>query len=358
MIFNSKNVRAAEIELTTRCNAICPGCGRFEDGKFGVLDPGLVIRDITFEDFATIVPCEFLLQLESILFCGHRGDPIMNPHLQTILDAIHMASPEINLKISTNGGIRDADWWAHLARHFQKPGSYVLFALDGIGETHSLYRRNTKFETVLENAKTFMRNGGRARWQFIAFKHNEHQIEEARTMADHLGFEKFVLTKTGRNLSSYGKEVRHYARDRDGNELYPLDPPENPAYRNSNQELIDQIKRDYGSIGTYLDKTPIRCKSLAGQSIYISAEGYIAPCSKTMQLLPLHHMDRVGLGRLIDEAGGFDTINALKRPIAEIIDGPFFQAIADSWHKPSCAEGRVKSCPRHCGENNISTERK
>ena len=40
----------------------------------------------------------------------------------------------------------------------------------------------------MENAQAFINAGGRARWDYIAFAHNEHQIDEARQLAEDMGF--------------------------------------------------------------------------------------------------------------------------------------------------------------------------
>ena len=50
----------------------------------------------------------------------------------------------------------------------------------------------------MENAKAFINAGGIARWDFIAFAHNEHQIEEAKALAEQMGFVKFRYKKSNR----------------------------------------------------------------------------------------------------------------------------------------------------------------
>ena len=35
--------------------------------------------------------------------------------------------------------------------------------------------------------KWYIKAGGVARWEFLVFKHNQHQIEEARQLANELG---------------------------------------------------------------------------------------------------------------------------------------------------------------------------
>ena len=47
----------------------------------------------------------------------------------------------------------------------------------------------------MDNAKAFIDEGGIAEWQYLKFKHNEHQVEEARKMAEDIGFDKFVASQ-------------------------------------------------------------------------------------------------------------------------------------------------------------------
>ena len=54
-----------EIEITSNCNARCPGCSRTLDGE---TNPLLTVADLTVEDFITKVPAE-ALHKKSIEFC-------------------------------------------------------------------------------------------------------------------------------------------------------------------------------------------------------------------------------------------------------------------------------------------------
>ena len=69
----------------------------------------------------------------------------------------------------------------------------VIFGIDGLSDTHHIYRRNTKYEDVINNAKAFIAAGGRANWQYIIFDHNKHQTEEAKHIAKELGFDDIIF---------------------------------------------------------------------------------------------------------------------------------------------------------------------
>ena len=43
----------------------------------------------------------------------------------------------------------------------------------------------------MSNVKTFISNGGRATWEYLVFKHNQHQTSQAEALSKRMGFENF-----------------------------------------------------------------------------------------------------------------------------------------------------------------------
>jgi hypothetical protein len=74
----------------------------------------------------------------------------------------------------------------------------VVWGIDGLEDTHAVYRVNTDWNKIISNAKIFIQAGGRARWNMLAFKHNEHQIESCQELSKSLGFEVFEVKHTSR----------------------------------------------------------------------------------------------------------------------------------------------------------------
>ena len=50
----------------------------------------------------------------------------------------------------------------------------------------------------MRNAQYFIEAGGRATWKMIRFKHNEHQIEQAKQLSQTLGFVDFIVVESPR----------------------------------------------------------------------------------------------------------------------------------------------------------------
>ena len=103
--------------------------------------------------------------------------------------------------MNTNGGAQNTQWWIKLAQIYGKNG-HVTFSFDGLEDTNHLYRQNVNWQKCMENSYAFISAGGRARWEYIIFEHNQHQIEQARLLAKKMGFEDFRTKKTGRFFST------------------------------------------------------------------------------------------------------------------------------------------------------------
>lgn len=169
-MFNFKDLKDIHLEITNRCQASCPMCSRNVHG--GLENPLIKNNDWTINDFKHIMSSEVLRQITGFYFCGNFGDPIINNDLIEMCQYSTGTNPDLYIRIHTNGGARNKQWWKDLAKALP-PSHNVIFAIDGLADTHSLYRVGTDFNKVLENAKAFINAGGTAEWAFIKFKHNE-----------------------------------------------------------------------------------------------------------------------------------------------------------------------------------------
>lgn len=316
-------------------------------------NPHLPLVDLSLADVKTIFPPQFVAQLDKVFACGNYGDPIAAPDLLEVLQYFREANPKIRLGLNTNASARRPEWWAKLGALLSGKGDYCKFGIDGLADTNHLYRKGTNFDKIIENAKAFISAGGVAHWDYIVFKHNEHQIEEAEALSKELGFQKFQVKKTGRffsNTKMQGKDEQP-VRDRDGNITHVLEKPTNPRWQNNALVKEGELVARYGSLDAYLDATPIVCKTAAERSIYVSAEGLVFPCCWTANQMYVWYLNERGspIWKMIDAAGGKDAISALNHPITDIIDGPFFNDIEESWNKSSCKAGKLKVCAKTCG---------
>ena len=190
------DIRQLDMEITSKCQAACPLCPR--TGK-----QDLILSEVTLETFKKWFPESFLMQLEGFYICGNYGDGAIGGDTVEIFEYLRQLNPDISLSLNTNGSARSSHWWTRLA----ELDVYVIFALDGLEDTHSRYRVNTDFDKIIKNANTFIRHGGRAEWAMIVFDYNEHQINQCSDKANQLGFANFTFEYNQRETSGGQLEV-------------------------------------------------------------------------------------------------------------------------------------------------------
>ena len=153
-MFKFNQLENIHLEITNRCQASCPMCSRNIHG--GLENPLIKNQDWTITDFKQILTTEVLQQLKGFYLCGNFGDPIINNDLIDMCSYSRDINPNLNIRLHTNGGARNTDWWKKLAKAMPKYHN-VIFAIDGLADTHSLYRVGTSFNKVLENASIYRR---------------------------------------------------------------------------------------------------------------------------------------------------------------------------------------------------------
>ena len=252
-------IKWLHVEPSTRCNAWCSACSRNQSG-FGLTN--FVIEDLKVERLKEVI--DQMPDLETVQFCGNLGDPcaskIIDQQLKIIKDK------NLYLQLHTNGSLRTSEWWGELAKTFREKIE-VWFAIDGMEDTHSIYRQGTNWQKIIDNASAFIKAGGRAVWQFIPFAHNEHQIKDCIRLATQLGFYRFEFVKNAR----YREKHFHYKTGK------PLDikawsQHESQWYRRGG--ILDKVQKKIIK-NTVLKKD---CMHLSLPSIFLNANGIISPC--------------------------------------------------------------------------------
>jgi len=189
-MFNRDNVKSLHLETSSVCNAACPMCPREIDPMFNK-DTDAV--SLSLEKIKSMFSDDFIHQLDNMFMCGNYGDPAAAPDCIKIFKHFRSINDKMYLGMHSNASLRSKEWWGELGTVLSRNDDYCVFSVDGLSDTNHIYRVNTNFDKITENAISFINNGGKAIWDYIVFEHNEHQVEEARQLAKELGFIKFRI---------------------------------------------------------------------------------------------------------------------------------------------------------------------
>jgi sulfatase maturation enzyme AslB (radical SAM superfamily) len=321
-------IQQVQVELTTRCNARCPMCMRNYRGLD--YNSGYPITELTLSQFKQILKPNFLKQLsKGISFNGNLGDFGLAKDSIEIVN--YLVEHKVLVSINTNGSMRTSEWWASLAQ----PGVEIGFALDGLSDTHSLYRQDTSWQKIIDNASAFIQAGGHAIWRFIPFDHNRHQEQDCIKLAQDLGFARFENIHDGRNQGP--------VFTRSGNFSHWL---------GSKQDFEPDIQQMVNSHVTWFDHRTVKpvndtpvlnivCQHKRQQEIYIAADGTIWPCC-FLGFYPgqMTHPGNEQLLPLVQEN------NALQYDLEHCVK--WFGAVEQTWSRASVNDGRLYPCVNSC----------
>ena len=328
---NIGNLNTINAELSNYCNSACPMCPRFD------FDLNL-IKEITNNSHTSLeviknkIGSKVLANIKMFYSCGVLGDGAMNPECVDIYDYVKTSGAS-NTSLYTNGGARNTDFWKALAQ----TKTHVVFAIDGLEGTNHLYRRNVKWDKLIDNVQAFISAGGKADWDFLVFKHNKHQIEQAEALSKKLGFKKFNKKDT----------TRWDDFDSDGNWIQ----------RESIQigdYALEKVERDTEAPGLGVTQKfkindtfstrKIDCWSYHNNKseIYLAANGDVSPCC-WLGDLKIHESKNI--------IKDYTAININHNTLEDILDGEFFKELARGIKGEQDAY-RLQTCYHTCGVAN------
>lgn len=177
-----------EIEPTTSCNLRCPQCPsglREFTRDTGMLDLNLY-KKIIDELHPELV----------WLILYFQGEPFLN---KSFLEFVKYAASK-NLYTATSS---NAHYFTdEMAKATVESGlDRLIISIDGTNqETYSKYRKGGQLNKVIEGTENLLKwkkelgiQTPHIIWQFIAFKHNEHQIPEIKKLAKEIGVDELGI---------------------------------------------------------------------------------------------------------------------------------------------------------------------
>jgi|ETN02SMinimDraft_4_1059925.scaffolds.fasta_scaffold89705_2 sulfatase maturation enzyme AslB (radical SAM superfamily) len=327
-MYQIDTIESITIEATNFCNAKCPQCSRYN--KYGEIQKSLPLIHLD-PNCLQKIPFEKMTSLDTIKFNGNYGDPLMHPQIDKILDIFK----NYKLVLSTNASLRSANWWKNLAKYKIK----VKFAVDGLEDTHSLYRRNTDYKKIMDNAKAFINAGGNAEWQYIIFKHNEHQVDEAKLLSEKLGFKGIVFQYSDRFLATNktpvyeNKKIAYYLES---------------ATKQKTMHELSGAKEGTFYTKNFLNNenmtSEIQCPWAEAKRLQISADSLVFPCCYMLNVLVNKPIHKSLWEKIIKSYSG---VNLNYHTFEDILTSEIFQKLipASLKNKPHI------TCIEHCANN-------
>jgi MoaA/NifB/PqqE/SkfB family radical SAM enzyme len=142
------------------------------------------------------------------------GEPLLNQDLVPIIK--YAKSKNLYVMLSTNATAMTP---AYNERLINSGLDYLTVAVDGGSvETYKQYRVGGNYDRVLSNIKDFLQQKKRrgvtrpfVEWQYVVFRHNEHEVKATEQMAYEIGINKFTPLPAyveDENWLPVGKEYR------------------------------------------------------------------------------------------------------------------------------------------------------
>jgi MoaA/NifB/PqqE/SkfB family radical SAM enzyme len=388
-----KDIRHLELEVSSLCNALCPQCGRRASG--GVKNPLFTETYMTLQNIKDWFSVDFIKQIHQLGMCGNYGDAMTNPDLIPILQYFKSINPDIRMQMNSNASGRDPEFWRDLGEIFKENGTLV-FSVDGLEDTNWIYRRGTYWDKIMTAMTNYKSTGAKARWEFLVFRHNQHQIEEARKLSNELGIETFFPKKAfgfykdddgENNMHVYGTEgIFEYtikpSIDIKGknwnprqdiqlgnvfNDTVEMGSKSTSGYlkdiklqlkksEKSSTHVLHWTKKEVDLISPLnehdkkLSKCDIQCEAIDRNQIWVNHAGLVFPCCYTASFYDDANSEvSLPLKNFINDYGK-EKISLHHTSLKDIIDGDMYtNKWIESFKDRDIRNKRLKACSLMCG---------
>jgi sulfatase maturation enzyme AslB (radical SAM superfamily) len=344
------DIKVVHLEHTSKCNLLCPQCARTVDGN---VNPLLELSELTLKDYKKIFTPEFSPQIERVFWCGNYGDSIASGNWMECAFWLRYSGVQ-SMQLYTNGSARKPDWWKKLAIIFNRKRDAVYFSIDGMEDTNHLYRVNSNWKIIMKNAEAFINAGGKARWDYLIFDHNAHQVKDAYNLAKEMGFRQIVFKNTSRFISN--KEFLD-SMPRDEEEVIDRKTQEKKHIiadkDNKNKNKFELIIEKYGNWNNYVNDTSIDCKYQNMKAIYINFKGQLWPCCWVGAPTHFYGKDNIQRDQLENLLTRYDeNFNSIKKnSVKEILEHQYHNNdLVESWtNTMEDDNAKLHTCGRTCG---------
>lgn len=179
------------LDTTSICNLECVFCptGQHRNSRQSC---------IMLKDKALKIIEKFSNYLKYMLLFNW-GEPLLNPDIVEIIRAAKKYNIGVSLSSNLNIDLSEEK----VIELITSGLDYFICSIDGTTqETYEIYRKKGSFDKAFNNLKFLIQTKKKLKlenpfieWQFLVFKHNEHELEKAEQLAKEIGVDKINFAK-------------------------------------------------------------------------------------------------------------------------------------------------------------------
>ena len=179
-LIDTWNVDILQIELTNRCSLKCPYCPRLTDKPKK--------EDLEIDVIRDVLLCK---KWRSVNDVGNYGDTIFyNPYHEFLKVLIDSNIELYTFHTAATG--KGKKWWDETISLYEKviaSGTKIkiYWGIDGLEDTSSKHRIGQSWDEITYALKRCVEVGCESVWHYIPMSFNEHQIDEAKKLAEDWG---------------------------------------------------------------------------------------------------------------------------------------------------------------------------
>lgn len=209
---------AFSVEPTTSCNLRCPQC------PSGLRSFTRETGSLELETYKTII--DQLYRTSGYITLYFQGEPYLNKNFNAIVN--YAFQKKMYTATSSNAHY----FTKENAENVIKSGlDRLIISIDGIDqETYSKYRIGGSIDKVIKGTQALVEAKKNLKsktphiiWQFIVFRHNEHQLEDIKKMAAQVDVDELSIKtaqiyefETGNDLIPTNENYSRYKKDENG----------------------------------------------------------------------------------------------------------------------------------------------